>query len=290
MHYYLVGYRMKKYLFILLFLFGCETFDVVADNPLDPSNPDYQKPEVSFKTYFNNGDQISEDNFSFEMVGNELVSDYRYSINSADDPYLDSNGKWSEWSSINFTDIKYPHSRTYELQAQSRYLNGETSSIAKINFSNINVNIGLFLYPRNQTANTNEVFNLEVVTYNYKDGFPRMEISAVELELEYDHTKAEFIESSVQTEANVSVFQDNPNTNTLKITLGKYSPFEESKFPVTDIELMKLTFRLKSSSVQFEMKNITAKTIDGDSVRTLDGLAVDFNTQTEAGRLAGVNR
>ena len=72
--------------------------------------------------------------------------------------------------------------------------------------------------------------------------------------------------------------------------MGKYSPFEESKFPVTDIELMKLTFRLKSSSVQFEMKNITAKTIDGDSVRTLDGLAVDFNAQTEAGRLAGVNR
>ena len=54
MPYYLVGYRLKKYLFILLFLLGCETFDVVADNPLDPSNPDYQKPEVSFKTYFNN--------------------------------------------------------------------------------------------------------------------------------------------------------------------------------------------------------------------------------------------
>ena len=117
-----------------------------------------------------------------------------------------------------------------------------------------------------------------------------MEIAAVELDLVFDHAKAEFIESSVQTEADVSIFQDNPNTNTLKITLGKYSPFEESKFPVTDIELMKLTFRLKSSSVQFEMKNITAKTIDGDSVRTLDGVAVDFNAQTEAGRLAGVNR
>ena len=37
------------------------------------------------------------------------------------------------------------------------------------NFSNINVNIGLFLYPRNQAVNNNETFNLEVVTYNYKD-------------------------------------------------------------------------------------------------------------------------
>jgi hypothetical protein len=285
---------MKKYLFIILFLFGCETFDVLQDNPLDPSNPDYQKPLVSFKTYFENGNQISEDNFRFEMVGNELVSDYRYRINSADDPYLNSNGKWSEWSSTNFTDIKYPHSRTYELEAQSRYLTGDTSNIAKTNFSNINVNIGLFLYPRNQAVNNNEVFHLEVVTYNYKDGFPRMEIAAVEFELTYDHTKAEFIESSltipIQTKADVSIFQDNPNTNTLKITLGKYSPFEESKFPITDVGLIKLPFRLKDLSVQFEMKNISAKTIEGDSVRTLDGLAVDFNAQTEAGRKAGVNR
>ena len=38
---------MKKYFFILLFFLGCETFDVVADNPLDPSNPDYELPMVS---------------------------------------------------------------------------------------------------------------------------------------------------------------------------------------------------------------------------------------------------
>jgi len=286
---------MKKLLTLLVFFIGCETFDVVADNPLDPfNNPEYQKPEISFKSIINNGDTIFEDSFLFEMLGNELVSEYRYRINSDDDPYIDSNGKWSDWSSNNFIDKKYPHTRTYELEAQSRYVTGDTSSIVKLNFSNINVNIGLYLYPRNQTANNGEIFNLEVVTYNYKDDFPRMEIAAVELEIVYDHTKAEFIESSVQTEANVSVFQDNPNTNTLKITLGKYSPFEESKFPITDVALIKLPFRLKSSSVLFEMKNIIAKNIDGEIPKTVSSPGVypeiDFNAQTEAGKQAGVNR
>ena len=47
MRYYLVDYRMKKYFFILLFFLGCETFDLKTDNPLDPSNPDYELPMVS---------------------------------------------------------------------------------------------------------------------------------------------------------------------------------------------------------------------------------------------------
>ena len=70
MHCYSVDYRLKKYIIILFFFFffGCEKYDVLQDNPLDSSNPNYEAPIVSI-TNLNEGDVLTSDNIDITLLG-----------------------------------------------------------------------------------------------------------------------------------------------------------------------------------------------------------------------------
>ena len=86
------------------------------DNPLDPdNNPDYVVPETYIITDI---DGMTFDTSYVQVVisGNELVSEYSYTLDSL---------AWSDWSSDDTLKLNYLDEGEYTLYVKSRYLSGE---------------------------------------------------------------------------------------------------------------------------------------------------------------------
>ena len=66
-----------------LFIFSCET-EPEFDNPLDPENPEFEIPTVFIDADFAAGDTLASETVTVTLVGNELVSEYRYKFDQAE--------------------------------------------------------------------------------------------------------------------------------------------------------------------------------------------------------------
>jgi len=258
MRYYLVDYRMKRLLPVFLFFFGCETFDVVADNPLDPSNPEYELPIVSI-TNLNEGEVVTSDKIDVTLQGNENVSEYRYKIKSSDS-FIDMNNAWSVWSSSNIVSLEYLNEYSYELTVQSRYPTESESNVARVDFTvDAVLPSSLLLYPKKIQG---EIFANSTLSL-YAHQLPN--ISALDFIIEYDNTKMSFAANQGSKEyGDVNVVR-NPSSNRIHYTIGKYG---ENGFDQNAL-IAEIVFQMKdvSGSTSFiKILSLTAKSLDGQTI------------------------
>jgi len=256
MHYYLVDYRMKKYLFILLFFLGCETFDLKTDNPLDPNNPDYVKPTISI---LSPSDQqtFDTDKVDVTLQGNELVSEYRYKIVTSD---VYKAADWSSWSSSNEVSLEFLNEYTYTVNAQSRYLNEETSENASVTFTVDALQSGsLLLYPRQvELSSANSSFKVELYAHSLSN------VSALEYVIEFDPSKISFKGASSNTYGDVNVVNYD-GASKVYYTIGVYNNqtgFDKDQL-IAEISFKKV--QLISSST-IKILSPTAKSLDGQTI------------------------
>jgi hypothetical protein len=254
MRYYLVDYRMKKYFFILLFFLGCETFDLKTDNPLDPSNPDYELPMVSI-TLLN---YISLDKIDITLQGNENVSEYGYTINS-DDPFIDMNDDWV-FSSSEIISLEFLNEYTYELLVKSRYPTGQESNVENVIFTvDAVLPSSLLLYPK--SIKTDIFTNFSISLYAHE--LPN--VSALDFIIEYDNTKMSWMANQGSKEyGDVNVVRE-PSSNQIHYTIGKYG---ENGFDQNAL-IAEIVFQMKdvSGSTSFiKILSPTAKSLDGQTI------------------------
>ena len=253
MPYYLVGYRLKKYLFILLFFLGCETFDLKTDNPLDPLNPEYQEPTV---TILSPSDQqtINTDKVDVVLQGNELVSDYRYEIVTSD---VYKSADWSSWSSSNKVSLEFLNEYTYTVNVQSRYLNEETSEEASVTFTVDALQSGsLLLYPRQVEPSANSTFKVELYAHSLSN------VSALEYVIEFDPSKISFTESSSNTYGDVNVVNYD-GVSKVYYTIGVYN--NQTGFE-NDQLIAEISFRAITASSTIKILSAAAKSFDGETI------------------------
>ena len=125
--------------FILLF-WSCEEIVVQQDNLLDPGNPEYDPPVITFVSGPGGGETISTSEATFSWEGNDLVSEYRTKIN---------NGSWEDWADQTSVTVQYLDEGSYSFSVQGRYTTEDTSAVISNNFSVDAVQgPALMFYPR----------------------------------------------------------------------------------------------------------------------------------------------
>ena len=259
---------MKKLLTLFVFFIGCETFDVVADNPLDPSNPDYVKPTISI---LSPSDQqtINTDKVKIILQGNELVSEYRYKIVTTDS-YKGTH--WSSWSPSNEVSLEYLNEYTYTVIAQSRYLNEETSDEASATFTiDALPPSSLLLYPKYVETSTNTIFNIFLFAHDLSN------VSALDFIIQYDDTKLSFTpEEGSEEYGDVNIVRY--MYQAIHYTLGKYG---DNGFEENDI-IAKISFRVRGESGSYsdiKISSITAKSLDGQTIEIAGSNQVRVNVK-----------
>ena len=112
------------YLIVLLFAFNCEDTVPIRDNPLDDEGGDYVAPTISLIDIFD-GDTLYSESIEFIWEGNELVTEFRYKLDSF---------SWTDWNESSSATLSYLDEGEHHLSVQSRYLNGDTSDVASVSF------------------------------------------------------------------------------------------------------------------------------------------------------------
>ena len=252
---------MKRLLPIFLFLFGCETFDVLTDNPLDPNNPDYELPNVSILD-LTDGQKLSTDKIDVYLQGNENVSEYSYKIKSSDS-FVDMNDTWSIWSSSNVVSLEFLNEYSYELIVKSRYPTKRESNVVRVDFSVDAIKPGsLLLYPKQIQGN---VFaNSKLLLYAHE----LTNVSALDFIIEYDETKMAFAgNQGSKVYGDVNVVRN--STNQIHYTIGKYG---DNGFGQNAL-IAEIVFQMKDvsgSSSFIKILNPTAKSLDGQTIEIVE--------------------
>ena len=169
------------YLIILLFVFSCEDTVPIRDNPLDDEGGDYVAPTISLMDIVD-GDTLYSESIEFIWEGNELVAEFRYKLDS----FL-----WTDWNENTSTILSYLDDGFHQLSVQSRYLNGDTSSIESITFIIDAVDgPALMFYPRRHFAQAGETVTFQVMAEEVTN------LMMSEIHLEYDPSMLEIMSIS----------------------------------------------------------------------------------------------
>jgi hypothetical protein len=175
---------MKIYiLYIISFLlfFSCEDATAVRENPLDEEGGDYIIPIIDLSD-ITEGDTLFSETIQFNLSGNELVSEYRYKY--------DSYG-WVDWNEEGSITLNYLDEGDHDLSVQSRYLNGDTSEISRVNFVIDAVDgPSLMFLPRRNFAELGEIVIFQILAEEV------LNLMLTEIHLEYDPTLLEIISVS----------------------------------------------------------------------------------------------
>ena len=247
---------MIKLLLVVIFILGCETFDVTADNPLDPNNPDYEIPTISVLN-LQNGQTITSDNLNISLEGNENVVEYSYNLKSSDS-YKDMGNTWSSWSTTQVISLEYLNEFGYTLTVKSRYLTGEESKDLSLEFSVDAVQPGsLLLYPKQLEAEIYKNIKIQLFAHQLSN------VSALDFVIEYDYPKLTLASSQGSAEyGDINVVRSLSN-NQIRYTIGKYgqSGFGENEL-IADI-----VFNATGGPYSnVKISSITAKSLDGQTI------------------------
>ncbi|MCF7823507.1 MAG: hypothetical protein K9N35_04985 [Candidatus Marinimicrobia bacterium] len=105
------------YWIALLVISSCSILEgpEAISNPLDPSDPDFESPSVTFSVAPADGETVDTCYVSFEWDGNESSMSYSYRLD---------DGDWSEWSSVNGSVYPLLDEGDHIFEIKSRYSNG----------------------------------------------------------------------------------------------------------------------------------------------------------------------
>ena len=249
---------MKKFLPLVLFIFACETYDVLQDNPIDPYNPDYELPTVKILD-LNEGQIVTTDKVDIYLQGNASVSEYAFRINS-NDPFIDMDDVWSVWSTSEIISLEFLNEYSYELEVKSRYPTDRESSVERVGFTVDAVQPGsLLLYPKQVTIINFENAKIQLFAHQLSN------VSVLDFVIQFDDNSLSFAADEGSKEyGDVNVVR-NPSTDQIQYTIGKYDDngFDENEL-IADI-----VFKAKNVSGSYSTVSIlsaTAKSLDGQTI------------------------
>ncbi len=212
-----------------LFFFTCEKLEPVADNPLDPDNPDYDPPEVLISEGPAEGETIETSAVTFQWTGNELATSYRYRFDSE---------VWSDWFSSTSVSLDYLDEGDHSFAVQSQYETGDTSVVLYVSFV-VDAVTGpaLMFYPRRHIASVGETVTFQILAEEVED------LTAAEFSISFDPADLEIIsitQGSMFTESGESIFHAENGSGTLYILtaiLGGENPSVSGTGDLVTIEV-----------------------------------------------------
>ncbi len=162
-------------LVLILLLISCSIFEGPEDisNPMDPNDPDYIAPFVTFIQAPANGQIIDTCYVRIEWEGNKPSMNYSFRIDSSN---------WSEWTNINIAEYPLLDDGNHCFEIKSRYYNGVEGDISdSINFI-INDLEGtvLTLSPRKITGLISQAVSFNIATHDVS------ELAMIKAELYYN--------------------------------------------------------------------------------------------------------
>ena len=164
--------------FILLF-WSCEEIVVQQDNPLDPGNPEYDPPVITFVSGPGGGETISTSEATFSWEGNDLVSEYRTKIN---------NDPWGDWADHTSITLQYLDEGGYTFSIQGRYTTEDTSAVISNNFSVDAVQgPALMFYPRANFSSVGSNVTFQVLAEEVTS------LTAAQFNVTFDPSKLEIV-------------------------------------------------------------------------------------------------
>ena len=195
-------------LFIFFLFLSCAD-EFIAENPIDPDNPDYIPPIVSFVTGPNPGETIYAENTVITFSGNESSMLYR--------SQLDSSG-WSGWISSQSITLDYLDEGDHIFYLQGQYTTGDTSYAISVPFSVDAVSgPAIMFFPRKTIANQGETVQLKIIAEEVYS------LAGLEANIEYDPGKLTILEVAsgeifTETGDPIFFFEDKKEIGLLTLT------------------------------------------------------------------------
>ena len=164
---------------IVLLFWSCEEIVVQQDNLLDPGNPEYDPPVITFVSGPGGGETISTSEATFSWEGNDLVSEYRTKIN---------NDPWGDWADHTSITLQYLDEGGYTFSIQGRYTTEDTSAVISNNFSVDAVQgPALMFYPRANFSSVGSNVTFQVLAEEVTS------LTAAQFNVTFDPSKLEIV-------------------------------------------------------------------------------------------------
>ena len=164
---------------IILLFWSCEEIVVQQDNLLDPGNPEYDPPVITFVSGPGGGETISTSEATFSWEGNDLVSEYRTKIN---------NDPWGDWADHTSITLQYLDEGGYTFSIQGRYTTEDTSAVISNNFSVDAVQgPALMFYPRANFSSVGSNVTFQVLAEEVTN------LTAAQFNVTFDPSKLEIV-------------------------------------------------------------------------------------------------
>ncbi|MBC8401997.1 MAG: hypothetical protein H8E14_10955 [Candidatus Marinimicrobia bacterium] len=155
---------ISNLLLTILILGSCSIFEGPEDisNPMDPSDPDFVPPAVTFIQAPDEGETVDTCLVVFEWEGNQSIMNYSYRIDDQE---------WSEWS--NKYTVEYPllDEGSHSFDISSRYFNGVESDDPQVISFSVDDLTGpaLTLNPRGSSGRQNYTTEIEISVVGVSD-------------------------------------------------------------------------------------------------------------------------
>jgi len=259
--------NQKSLLFLfILFIFSCEDVAPTKDNPLDTGGEDYVDPTVAIVSDLTNGDIISSETVSLSLQGNELVTDYRYKLNSF---------PWTDWFEEATATLEYLDEGDHTVSVQSRYLSGDTSEIVSLSFVVDAVEgPALMFYPRRHIFTQGSTVMFQVLAEEVTA------LMAAEVHLEYNPSKIEIVsvtQGSLFQNGQESIFSYEIDSGSIEILTTLLSSSSPSVSGTGDLILIEVkSLQTGSSTISFNDSDVFRDPDNNDIIiiEKINGLMV----------------
>ena len=168
----------RLFIIIVLLFWSCDEVVLDQDNPLDPGNPDFDPPVVTF-TSGPQDETVGTSEVTFEWEGNELISAYRTKFN---------NDSWTGWGTQTSIVLQYLDEGGYTFSIQGRYTTEDTSAVITNNFSVDAVQgPALMFYPRVNFSSVGSNVTFQVLAEEVTS------LTAAQFNVTFDPSKLEIV-------------------------------------------------------------------------------------------------
>ena len=169
----------RLFIIIVLLFWSCDEVVLEQDNLLDPGNPEYDPPVITFVSGPGGGETISTSEATFSWEGNDLVSEYRTKIN---------NDSWGDWADHTSITLQYLDEGGYTFSIQGRYTTEDTSAVISNNFSVDAVQgPALMFYPRANFSSVGSNVTFQVLAEEVTS------LTAAQFNVTFDPSKLEIV-------------------------------------------------------------------------------------------------
>ncbi len=168
----------RLFIIIVLLFWSCDEVVLEQDNPLDPGNPDFDPPVVTF-TSGPQDETVGTSEVTFEWEGNGLISAYRTKFN---------NDSWTGWVTNTSVTLQYLDEGSYSFSIQGRYTTEDTSAVVTSNFGVDAVQgPALMFYPRANFSSVGSNATFQVLAEEVTS------LTAAQFNVTFDPSKLEIV-------------------------------------------------------------------------------------------------